>query len=186
MTVFLIILVVIAVFGFMVYNNVVAKREAVISSESMISVQLDRRGKVFDSLINVVKKYMEHENSIFTRIAELRAQTMNSNASQSREAQDELSKIVNDGSIKIALENYPELRSNENVQQLQEEIVSTENKLAFAKSGYNNTLETYKAYIASFPAVFVVKFFPQLVIDKDYWRLDEARIAKEEERRVEL
>lgn len=186
MTVFLIIVAVIAVFVFMTYNNVVAKREAVVSSESMISVQLDRRGKVFDSLVSVVKKYMEHEANIFTRIAELRAQTMSSNPAQNREAQEELSKIVNDGSIKIALENYPELRSNENVQQLQEEIVSTENKLAFAKSGYNNTLESYNAYIASFPAVLVVKFFPNLVIKKDYWTISETRIAAEEERRVEL
>ncbi len=67
---------------------------------------------------------------------------------------------------------------------LQEEIVSTENKLSFAKRGYNRTLEQYRAFIASIPAVFIVKIFPSLVINKEYWRLDETAIKSEEARRI--
>lgn len=60
---------------FYYYNRIISMREAVISSETEISVQLDRRGKVFDSLLATVKKYLSHEADVFTKITELRAKT---------------------------------------------------------------------------------------------------------------
>ena len=143
---------------FYYYNRIISMREAVISSETEISVQLDRRGKVFD--------------------------TQSSNNQEAKAAEDELSKIVSSGAINVAVENYPELKSDTIMANLQEEIVSTENKLSFAKRGYNRTLEQYRAFIASIPAVFIVKIFPSLVINKEYWRLDETAIKSEEARRI--
>ena len=155
---------------FYYYNRIISMREAVISSETEISVQLDRRGKVFDSLLATVKKYLSHEADVFTKITELRAKTQSSNNQEAKAAEDELSKIVSSGAINVAVENYPELKSDTIMANLQEEIVSTENKLSFAKRGYNRTLEQYRAFIASIPAVFIVKIFPSLVINKEYWR----------------
>ncbi|MDK7223181.1 LemA family protein, partial [Proteus mirabilis] len=169
---------------FYYYNRIISMREAVISSETEISVQLDRRGKVFDSLLATVKKYLSHEADVFTKITELRAKTQSSNNQEAKAAEDELSKIVSSGAINVAVENYPELKSDTIMANLQEEIVSTENKLSFAKRGYNRTLEQYRAFIASIPAVFIVKIFPSLVINKEYWRLDETAIKSEEARRI--
>lgn len=182
---FLILIIVIAIAVFYFYNRIVAIREAVISSETEISVQLDRRGKVFDSLLATVKKYLSHESEVFTKITELRTQAKSAVApSEAKAAEDELSKMVSSGAINVAVEAYPELKSDAIMANLQEEIVSTENKLSFAKRGYNSSLEKYRAYIASMPALFIVKMFPALKIDKDYWRLDESTIKAEESRRI--
>lgn len=180
------LIITIAVLGliFYYYNRIITMREAVISSETEISVQLDRRGKVFDSLLATVKKYLSHESDVFTQITQLRTQAQSANSQEAKAAEDELSKIVSSGAINVAVENYPELKSDTIMANLQEEIVSTENKLSFAKRGYNRTLEQYRAFIASIPAVFIVKIFPSLVINKEYWRLDEATIKSEENRRI--
>lgn len=69
---FLILIVVLVLIVIYFYNRIVAMREAVISSETEISVQLDRRGKVFDSLLATVKKYLSHESEVFSKITELR------------------------------------------------------------------------------------------------------------------
>ena len=115
---------------FYYYNRIISMREAVISSETEISVQLDRRGKVFDSLLATVKKYLSHESEVFTKITELRTQTQSANTKEAKAAEDELSKIVSSGAINVAVENYPELKSDTIMANLQEEIVSTENKLS--------------------------------------------------------
>ncbi|BAW79556.1 hypothetical conserved protein [Candidatus Nitrosoglobus terrae] len=169
---------------FYFYNQVVSLRQAVISSEAEISIQLDRRGKVFDSLLATVKKYLAHESEVFTKITALRTQAQQAHPVESKAAEEELSRVVSSGAIQMAVENYPDLKSDQIMANLQEEIVSTENKLSFAKRGYNNTLEKFQAYIGSMPALFIVKFFPQLNLNKDYWRLDEATIKAEEQRRI--
>ena len=92
--------------------------------------------------------------------------------------------MVSSGAINVAVEAYPELKSDAIMANLQEEIVSSENKLSFAKRGYNRSLETYNAYIASMPAALIVGIIPSLKISKEYWRLDEAEIKAEESRRI--
>lgn len=181
---FLIFIVVLVLIVIYFYNRIVALREAVVSSETEISVQLDRRGKVFDSLLATVKKYLSHETEVFTKITELRSQAQNATGDKAREAEDALSKVVSSGAINVAVEAYPELKSDAIMANLQEEIVSSENKLSFAKRGYNRSLETYNAYIASMPAALIVGIIPSLKINKEYWRLDEADIKTEESRRI--
>ncbi|ELZ5941121.1 LemA family protein [Providencia stuartii] len=181
---FLILIVVLVLIVIYFYNRIVAMREAVISSETEISVQLDRRGKVFDSLLATVKKYLSHESEVFSKITKLRTKAQTATGAQAREAEDALSKMVTSGAINVAVEAYPELKSDAIMANLQEEIVSSENKLSFAKRGYNRALESYKAYIASMPAALIVGIIPSLKIDKDYWRLDEETIKSEEARRI--
>jgi LemA protein len=191
MDIILIILAVVVVsFLIMGYNKLVRLIEAVKNSEKEISVQLDRRGKIFDSLISAVKKYMEHEDSVLTKVTALRQQTVNNNASpeEKKIAQEELSKLISNGSlqssINLTMENYPDLKSNTNMLQLQEEIVSTENKLSFSKKGYNNAIESYYVTKNSFPTLILPKIFANLNKEFVYWELTSEQITIEETRRV--
>lgn len=186
--IFLAIALVILFWAVTVYNKLVALIEAVRNSEKEISVQLDRRGKVFDSLISAVKRFMEHESEVFTQVTALRAQTLDPNAPPEtvKQAQDELSKMVSSGAINIAVESYPELKADRNMMQLQEEIVSTENKLSFAKKAYNNAIERYNVARNSFPNLVVANIFADLHQDFEYWSLDETTIKTEEARRVQF
>lgn len=172
------------------YNKLVRLIEAVKNSEKEISVQLDRRGKVFDSLIAAVKKYMEHEDGVLTKVTALRQQTISADLSpeEKKAAQDELSKLVTSGSlqssINMTMENYPDLKASTNMLQLQEEIVSTENKLSFSKKGYNNAVESYYVTKNSFPTLILPKMFSGLNKEFTYWELTADQIAVEESKRV--
>lgn len=173
------------------YNKFIQMIEAITNSEKEIGVQLDRRGKVFDSLISTVNRYMEHEEGVFARVTELRNKAKQGNAVNDdsvHKAEDELSKIVSSGeltsSLNLTMEAYPELKANENMQQLQEEIVSTENKLTFAKKAYNNAIEVYNVKKKSIPDLFVVKMMTSLDRDFEYWSLNEEEAKEAENRRV--
>jgi len=192
MTLLGIILGIVIILGIMmirIYNKVVALKEDAINAEKQISVQLDRRGKIFDSLINTVKKYMEHEKDTFKTIVELRQKTMDTTDLKTiQQAENELSNLVSSGalnkSLSITMEAYPELKSSQNMLQLQEEITSTENKLSFAKQAFNDGITSYVAYIQSFPANIVIGYFPSLKKEFAYWELNETTIKTEEEKRV--
>lgn len=187
----LIVITVLVLWFFSIYNKFVALIEEVRNSEKEISIQLDRRGKIFDSLISSVKKIMDHENNVFTRITELRAQagTPTPNKGQDKKAvEDELSEIVRSQEFKSAInftmENYPEIKSNTNMLQLQEEIVSTENKLTFAKKAFNNAIEKYNIKKGKIPDMVVPKVFSNLNKDFEYWSLNEEQIKEQEDKRV--
>lgn len=191
MEIVLLIILAILVFWFISgYNKFIRLIEAVKNSQKEIGVQLDRRGKVFDSLIAAVKQYMSHENNVLTKVTELRQQTVNPNLSDAEKtaAENELSKIVNSGSLKssisLTMEAYPDLKASTNMLQLQEEIVSTENKLNFAKKGYNNNVETYYVTKKSFPNLFLPKMFSGLNQEFEYWSLSEEQVKVEEAKRV--
>lgn len=184
------IVIFILLYGIAIYNKMVSLREAVTAAQKEISVQLDRRGKVFDSLINTVKKYMDHEENTLTKVTELRSKINNGNLSEEelRSAQNELSNVVNSGaltsSLNLTMEAYPDLKASTNMLQLQEEITSTENKLSFAKKAFNNAIETYNVTKENVPEVFVVKMFSNLNKTFEYWELSEEKVIQEEERRV--
>lgn len=185
--IFWVVLLFAVVWLFSTYNGFVKLIEAAKNSNKEIDIQLDARGKKFDSLVNAVKKYMSHEMEVFTKISELRTQGAKGGA-EGKKAEEDLSKIVNSGelksSINIAVESYPDLKSNENMLQLQEEIVAVENKLTFAKKAYNNAVENYSIKKASMPDLFIPKIFSSLDQEFEYWSLSEEAIQEEEARRV--
>lgn len=188
--VLLAIVVLLVLWFFFTYNKFVRLIEAVKTSKNEISIQLDRRGKVFDNLIATVKKYMEHEEGVLTKITELRQTTLSptATAEQVKSAQDDLSKIVSSGSlessIKITMENYPELKANTNMLQFQEEIVSTENKLSFSKKAYNNAVNVYNVAKGSIPSSIVPSIVSNLNQKFEYWSLNEDQVKTEEARKV--
>jgi len=172
-----------------IYNALIALIEAINNNKRQIDIQLDRRYKVFESLIEVVKKYMDYEKTTLKDVVALRNQ-----AQTAKEAGDDKARInAENGISKIAsginvvFEQYPELKANQNVMQLQEEIVNTENKLAYAKQAYNDGIERYAAKKKSFFESMVVNFFASK-LDKpfEYWSLPDDQIKVKEDYTVKL
>lgn len=187
----IILIVALLIAGFIVltYNKLIAYIEAVRNNLKQIDIQLDRRFKVFESLINVVKKYMDYEQTTLKDVVALRNKAEQAKASGNQEqriaAENEISKIASN--INVVFEQYPDLKANQNALQLQEEIVSTENKLAFAKQSYNDSVETYNASKKSFFTAWVVTLFKsKLDFDFPYWQLGEAKVAEQESYTVKL
>jgi len=185
------LLVILGVVGFaiMIYNKLIAQIEAVNNNKKQIDIQLDRRFKVFESLIEVVKKYMDYEKTTLKDVVALRAQATKAatdgNTPLQIEAENKISQIAS--GINLVFENYPDLKANQNAMQLQEEIVNTENKLAYSKQAYNDSIEVYNATKKSFVESMVVSVF-QSKLDKDftYWGLSEDAIKQNESYTVKL
>ena len=185
----LIILLVIGGFIVLTYNKLIALIESIRNNQKQIDIQLDRRFKVFESLINVVKKYMDYEQTTLKDVVKLRSQAEQAKASgdnQSRiAAENQISEIAS--KINLVFEQYPQLKANENALQLQEEIVSTENKLAYAKQSYNDSIERYNANKkAFFTSMVVTCFKSKLDFDFPYWQLSDDKVTEHENYTVKL
>jgi len=185
----LIILAVIIGYVILIYNRMISQIETINNNQKQIDIQLDRRYKVFESLINVVKKYMDYEQTTLKDVVALRSQAQAAHASgdeKSRiDAENKISQIA--GGINLVFEQYPDLKANQNVMQLQEEIVSTENKLAYSKQALNDSIEIYNANKKSFPANLVVSsFHSKLDMNFPYWQLEPAKVAEQESYTVKL
>ncbi|OGT45335.1 MAG: LemA family protein [Gammaproteobacteria bacterium RIFCSPHIGHO2_12_FULL_41_20] len=188
MTILIILLVVIG-YVVLTYNKLIAQIEAVRNNQKQIDIQLDRRFKVFESLINVVKKYMDYEQTTLKDVVALRNQAQQAKASGDEKTRIAAENKISDIAAKINLvfEQYPDLKANQNCLQLQEEIVSTENKLAYAKQSYNDSIETYNATKKSFFASWIVNLFrSKLNMDFAYWQLSEQKVAEQESYTVKL
>ena len=172
-----------------VYNGLIALIEATNNNKRQIDVQLDRRFKVFESLIESVKKYMDYEKTTLKDVVALRNQAQTAKASGDEKsrmaAENGISQIAS--GLNVVFEQYPDLKASENVLQLQEEIVNTENKLAYAKQAYNDGLERYEAKKKSFFEAMVVNFFATK-LDKsfDYWGLPEDQVKVREDYTVKF
>lgn len=176
-------------FVIVTYNRLIGQIEAVRNNAKQIDIQLDRRFKVFESLINVVKKYMDYEQTTLKDVVALRSQANQAHASGNEgariAAENKISSIAS--SLNVVFEQYPDLKANQNCLQLQEEITSTENKLAFAKQSYNDSIEIYNANKKSFPANVIVSWFKaNLDVDFPYWALSSEKVAEHESYTVKL
>lgn len=177
------------IWGLGVYNKLIALIEAINNNKRQIDIQLDRRFKVFESLIEAVKHYMDYEKTTLKDVVALRNQAQAAKAAgddHARIAAEEgISKIAS--SLNVVFEQYPELKAGQNVLQLQEEIVSTENKLAYSKQAYNDGIERYNALKKSFLEALVVSFFAAK-LDKyfEYWGLPDKQIKSHEEYTVKF
>ena len=159
----------------MTYNTLIAMIESVRNNQKQIDIQLDRRFKVFESLIEVLKKYMDYEKSVLKDVTALRGQAQAAKASGNlagqMTAENKISGILS-GGINAVFEQYPDLKANQNAMQLQEEIVSTENKLAFSKQAFNDSIERYNAQKKMFFTAMVVSGFKgKLDFNYPYWAL---------------
>ena len=165
MTLTLIVLLVLVVGGvwFVVstYNNLISLIKQVENAKNQIDVQLDKRFKVFEGLINTVRKVMEYEKTVLSDVVALRNQAQQAKKSGSEkdrvQAEEQISQIASQ--INVVFEQYPQLKAMNNAQQLQEEIVSVENQLSFAKQSYNDSLMFFETARDSFFSSIVVGMF---------------------------
>lgn len=179
----LVVLVLIFLWSIGVYNRLIAMIEAINNNKRQIDIQLDRRFKVFESLIAAVKQYMDYEKTTLKDVVALRSQAQAAKESGDEKtrmaAENGISKIASN--LNLVFEQYPDLKASENVIQLQEEIVNTENKLAFSKQAYNDSIEAYEAKKKSFFEAMIVSFFANsLNKNFPYWGIPEEDIASKE------
>jgi len=189
MIITLVVLAVIVVYGIIIYNKAVSAKEAVINSFKKIGVQLDARGKIIDSLVNLTKKYELHEKEIFVKLAELRAQSQaGTTLNDRKDAEQEIDKIISSGQLNVVFENYPELKMDNIIMKNQEAIQSEEQKLMYAKSAYNQMLEDYKVMLESFPNNIIIGMmgakFKNILNEYEYWTINEAERKVQEEKRM--
>ena len=188
--VFIIIIIALLIGGFItIYNRLIRDIEAVRNNEKQIDIQLDRRYKVFQSLIEVVKKYMDYEQTTLKDVVKLRSQSQTAGQSGDTQgkidAENAISKIAS--GLNVVFEQYPDLKANQNVLQLQEEVVNTENKLAFSKQAYNDSIERYNAEKKSFIQSLVVSLSKsKLDMNFVYWNLSEDKIKAAEDYTIKM
>jgi len=154
----IIVVVVISLFVVAIYNGLVQKRIRVQEAWSQIDVQLKRRYDLIPNLVETVKGYAAHEKETLERVIQARNSAI---AAQGVKAQAEAENFLT-GALKqlFALsEAYPNLKANENFAQLQEELTSTENKIAFARQHYNDSVAVYNTARETFPSNTIAGMF---------------------------
>lgn len=188
LTGFLIVVAIIFIWFVSIYNKLIRMIEAVKNNQKQIDIQLDRRFKVFESLIDVVKKYMDYEKTTLKDVVALRNQAVAAAAAGDQkgriESENAISRIASN--INVVFEQYPDLKANKNAMQLQEEIVNTENKLAFAKQALNDSIERYNATKKSFIESIIVSMVSALNVNFEYWQLAPEKVAEQEQYTVKL
>lgn len=140
----------------LIYNGLVQRRLRIDEAFAQIEVQLKRRWDLIPNLVNAVKGYMEFEQSVLQNVTEARANAVAAGAKGPQEqaaAEGMLTGALR--SLFAVVENYPELKANQNVLELQEQLTTTENQIGFARQHYNATVLEYNTSIATFPNLLV-------------------------------
>jgi LemA protein len=148
----LVVLLVVVGFGVLTYNGLVARRNRVDEAWAQIDVQLKRRHDLIPNLVQAVKGYMGFEQDVLTRVTDARASAVAAGAQgpgQQAQAENALTGALR--SLFAVVENYPDLKANQNVLQLQEELTTTENQISFSRQHYNATVLDYNTAIQTFP-----------------------------------
>jgi LemA protein len=150
--VIVLVLIVLMAFGQYVgvRNSLVTKNEAVKSSWSQVDIVLQRRADLIPNLVETVKGYAQQEQTVFGDIAKARSALLSAGTPQQKiAANQQLDGAL--GRLLVVVENYPQLKSNENFLRLQDELAGTENRIAIERKRYNDTLQDYNTYVQSFP-----------------------------------
>lgn len=156
----LVIVVVLALWAIGTYNSLVGSRNEVKNSWSQIDVQLKRRHDLIPNLVEAVKGYMGHERSTLEAVIRARQQAIDlsgANAEERAKVERALSQTLR--SLFAVVEAYPTLKANQNFMALQEELISTENRISFARQYYNDTVLRLSNRIQMFPSNIVAKMF---------------------------
>jgi len=133
-----------------VRNTLVTKNEAVKAAWSQVDIVLQRRADLIPNLVETVKGYAQQEQTVFGDIAKARSALLSAGSPQEKiAANGQLDGAI--GRLLAIVENYPQLKSNENFLRLQDELAGTENRIAVERKRYNDTLQDYNTYIQQFP-----------------------------------
>jgi LemA protein len=152
----LVVLVLLVLFVVGIYNGLVTKRNRVDEGNSQIQVQLKRRHDLIPNLVNAVKGYMDFEKSVLVTVTEARGNAISA-GTQGIAAQAQAENALT-GALKslfAVVENYPDLKANQNVLALQEQVTTTENQISFARQHYNATVLEFNNSLQVFPNVLI-------------------------------
>src|SRR5215472_3080094 len=131
-------------------NTLVSKNEAVKSAWSQVDIVLQRRADLIPNLVETVKGYAQQEQTVFGDIAKARSALLSAGSPQDKiAANNQLDGAI--GRLLLVVENYPQLKSNENFLRLQDELAGTENRIAVERKRYNDALQAYDTYIGQWP-----------------------------------
>ena len=133
-----------------VRNTLVTKNESVKAAWSQVDIVLQRRADLIPNLVETVKGYAQQEVTVFGDIAKARSALLSAGSPQEKiAANGQLDGAI--GRLLLVVENYPQLKSNENFLRLQDELAGTENRIAVERKRYNDTLQDYNTYVQQFP-----------------------------------
>jgi LemA protein len=152
----IVVVVAILVIGVLIYNGLVQRRLRIDEAFAQIDVQLKRRHDLIPNLINAVKGYMGFEQDVLTQVTQARANAVAAGAQgpvAQAAAENALTGTLR--SLFAVVENYPDLKANQNVLSLQEQLTTTENQISFSRQHYNATVLDYNQSIATFPNVLI-------------------------------
>ena len=167
-----IVVILVAIFAGM-YNSLVRRRNQVDNAWSQIDVQLKRRHDLIPNLVETVKDYMQYEQETLTKVTNARAAAVSAGA-QGPQAQAAAENALTNTlrSLFAVVENYPELKANQNVLSLQEELTTTENKISFARQFYNDSVMSFNMKIQTFPSNVIAGMFN--FKERQFFQADEA------------
>ena len=152
-----------------IYNKLVSLRNRFKNAFAQIDVQLKRRYDLIPNLVNIAKEYMRHERETLEAVIQARnqAQQAEKQAAQNPDDPQAIKNLMGAeqslggalGRLFALSENYPDLKANQNMMQLSEELSSTENKIAFARQAFNDAVMNYNIYREQFPNVILAGMF---------------------------
>ncbi|PKL49312.1 MAG: hypothetical protein CVV39_03125 [Planctomycetes bacterium HGW-Planctomycetes-1] len=172
--VLIVIVILLVVFIVGIYNALVRLRNQVQNAWSQIDVQLKRRHDLIPNLIETAKGYMQHERGTLEAVTNARSQAMGAKGvAESAKAEGVLGKALS--KFLLTVEAYPDLKANQNFLALQEELSSTENKIAFSRQAYNDQVLFFNNKIQMFPSNIVAGMFN--FAKRDYFEIDTAEKA---------
>jgi LemA protein len=152
-------------------NQMVVKREAVNAAWSQVDVVLQRRADLIPNLVETVKGFAVQEQTVFGDIAKARSALLSASTPTDKIAANQrLDSAL--GRLLVVVENYPQLKSNENFLRLQDELAGTENRIAVERRRYNETIQDYNTYLSLFPNSLVASLSGFLRNDA-YFKTDE-------------
>jgi LemA protein len=165
------LIVVLALFVIGIYNALVRLRNQVDNAWAQIDVQLKRRHDLIPNLVETAKGYMKHERETFEAITQARSQAMGAKSvAETAKAEGHLADALS--KFMLVVENYPELKANQNFLSLQEELTSTENKIAFSRQNYNDQVLFYNNKIQMFPSNIIAGMCS--FTKRDFFQVDSA------------
>ena len=167
--IFLVIVAALAFWGVAIYNKLVALKNRYENGFAQIEVQLKRRYDLIPNLVETAKGYMSHERDTLEAVIAARNQAMAGlqAAAANPGSADAIKELASAegvlgsalGRLNVVMEAYPDLKANQNMMQLTEELTTTENKVAFARQAYNDQITAYNTYKQTFPPVVFANMF---------------------------
>jgi LemA protein len=140
------------------YNSLVTMDESVKAAWAQVENQLQRRYDLIPNLVETVKGYAAHEEGVFVKVTEARSKVAGATTIGNKiEANNELSSALS--RLLVVVEQYPQLKANENFIRLQDELAGTENRIAVERRRYNETVNTFNVKIRSFPTNLIAGMF---------------------------